>query len=510
MDVDKKTKEEIPTGKIDIEEVHDLDDAEIFLQENNFSHEYVQELLADESLNKSLVRKVDLVLLPLLAGTYTLQYIDKQAMSYAAVFDLFTDTHISQDQYSWFASIFYIAYLVAEYPWSILAQRTRMAKVVGACIVSWGTVLMCTAAGNNFGGLAACRFLLGVFEAPITPCFMMIVAMWYTREQQPFRAGVFYSCNGVGSMIGGILFYAVGQIKTFPVWKAIFLLCGGITIIWGILLLIFLPDSIITAKRFTLQERATLIGRAKLGRTGILHRHIKVSQIKEALLDPQVWLLTLYTLLNEVINGGIANFGKLIIKGVVKDALRTTALGIPQGAFQVFFILSGTYLASRLRNSRTIIMMIYLIPTVIGTCLIWKLDRATAPVGVLFAYYISGSFVSSLVVAMQMPGTNLGGYTKRTTGTAIVFMAYCIGNIIGPHAFLEREAPTYPTGCQVILACAVAQICIAVALRLLLVWRNKRREAAAVAGNSSQQDPVVEEISADLTDFENPDFRYVY
>ncbi len=178
MGVEKKADEVVPTEKIDIETVCDLDDAEIFLQENNFSHEYLQELLADETLNKRLVRKVDLVLLPLLAGTYMLQYIDKQALSYAAVFDLFTDTGISQNQYSYFASIFYIAYLVAEYPWSYLAQRTRMAKVIGGCIISWGAVLMCTAAGSNFAGLAACRFLLGVFEAPITPCFMMIIAMW--------------------------------------------------------------------------------------------------------------------------------------------------------------------------------------------------------------------------------------------------------------------------------------------------------------------------------------------
>lgn len=179
-DVEKKASPDAAAApeKVDIETVCDLDDAEIFLRDNNFSPEYVQGLVADEARNKRLVRKVDLVVLPLLAGTYMLQYIDKQALSYAAVFDLFTDTGITQNQYSYFASIFYIAYLVAEYPWSFLAQRTRMAKVLGACIVAWGIVLMCTAAGGNFASLAACRFLLGLFEAPVTPCFMMIVAMW--------------------------------------------------------------------------------------------------------------------------------------------------------------------------------------------------------------------------------------------------------------------------------------------------------------------------------------------
>lgn len=159
-------------------EVKDLDATEVFLRQHNFSNEYLHELLEDKERNKRLVRKIDMVVLPLLAGTYVLQYIDKQALSYAAVFDLFTDTGITGDQYSWFASIFYFAYLAAEYPWVFLAQKTRMGKVVTGCVISWGSVLMLTAACSNFGGLAACRFLLGVFEAPITTCFMMMVSMW--------------------------------------------------------------------------------------------------------------------------------------------------------------------------------------------------------------------------------------------------------------------------------------------------------------------------------------------
>lgn len=184
MDADKvshKSKQEdmaADVKSVDVGETHDLDATEVFLRENNFNSAQVDELLADGPRQRRLVRKIDLIVLPLLAGTYVLQYIDKQAMSYAAVFDLFTSTGISQDQYAWFASIFYFAYLAAEYPWVFLAQRTRMAKVVSGCVICWGTVLMLTAVCHNFPGLATCRFLLGWFEAPITTCFMMMVSMW--------------------------------------------------------------------------------------------------------------------------------------------------------------------------------------------------------------------------------------------------------------------------------------------------------------------------------------------
>ncbi|TEA13199.1 putative transporter [Colletotrichum sidae] len=497
-----------PTKSLTAGEIQHLDASAQFLYENNISDEYLTELVNDKEKNRKLVRKIDLIVLPLLAGTYVLQYIDKQALSYAAVFDLFTSTSVTQTQYSWFASIFYLAYLVAEYPWVYVAQKTRMGKVVAGCVLSWGAVLMITAACHDFPGLAACRFLLGWFEAPITTCFMMMVSMWYVRSEQPFRAGLFYCCNGIGSMLGGLLSYGIGQIHSFPVWKAVFLICGGMTVLWGILLIFCLPDSILTAKRFSLEERALLVGRARLSKTGVLNKTIQWYQIKEAVLDPQVWLLTLFVLLNEMINGGIANFGKLIIKGLVTDPLLTTALGIPQGAFQVFWILSGTFTATKLKNQRTTVMALWLIPTIIGCAMIWKLDRVHHKVGVLFGYYLVGSFVASLVLALQMPATNLGGYTKRITASAIVFTAYCLGNIIGPHAFLAEEAPLYPTGCKLILGCAAGQMAVAVSLRLMLMRRNKSRdEAAAVAG--VDVDAEHEDENADLTDMENPKFRYV-
>lgn len=159
--IDKVIEPSTKAASIAEGETIDLDETEKFLREHNFSNEYLDELLSDKARQRRLVRKIDFMVLPLLAVTYVLQYIDKQAMSYAAVFDLFTSTGISQGQYSWFASIFYLAYLVAEYPWVFTAQKWRMGKVVGGCVFAWGSVLMLSALCNNFNGLAACRFFLG-------------------------------------------------------------------------------------------------------------------------------------------------------------------------------------------------------------------------------------------------------------------------------------------------------------------------------------------------------------
>lgn len=180
-------------------------------------------------------------------------------------------------------------------------------------------------------------------------------------------------------------------------------------------------------------------------------------------------------------------------------------------------------------------MAVYLIPTILGMSLLWKFPRNDNEYGVLFGYYIvchshlhppkstplttsrfphiqTGSFVTSLVLALQLPSSNMGGYTKRVTSTAMVFLAYCIGNIIGPRAFLDNEAPIYPTACKLCIACAVCQIVCAMVLRCLLVWRNRQRDRIAGSGGGSAAaaaDLCTDEAMEDLTDFENQRFRYV-
>lgn len=108
---EKASLEKTPsiTGKsiLEGEVIQELDQAEVFLRESGYDWAQVEAILNDKAKMKALTRKVDKWLLPLLMGTYVLQYIDKSTTSYGAVFDLLTETNMTGDQYSWTASLFY-------------------------------------------------------------------------------------------------------------------------------------------------------------------------------------------------------------------------------------------------------------------------------------------------------------------------------------------------------------------------------------------------------------------
>ncbi len=93
-------------------------------------------------------------------------------------------------------------------------QRVPAAKwLAGNCCV-WGIILMAMAGVKNFTGLMVSRFILGIFESVIFGGFGLIVAMWWKKEEQPWRVAVIFST--LSSVINGIISYGVVLMEVRP------------------------------------------------------------------------------------------------------------------------------------------------------------------------------------------------------------------------------------------------------------------------------------------------------
>jgi MFS family permease len=62
-------------------------------------------------------------------------------------------------------------------------------------VFCWGVSMCGLAASTNYGGLLACRFLLGLFEAACLPLFTVITTTWYRRSEQPLRIALWYGTS---------------------------------------------------------------------------------------------------------------------------------------------------------------------------------------------------------------------------------------------------------------------------------------------------------------------------
>lgn len=143
----------------------------------------------DPAEERRVVRKLDMVIMPLMVLVYFFQCkpasstflpafrtpdlrcrtdLDKQSISQAAIFGLKEDLSLSGLEFSWAVSLFYVGQLVSEWPAMFLLSRLPIVLYVGVTIVIWGGVNMCMAAVHNFAGLAAARFFLGFSEGRLS------------------------------------------------------------------------------------------------------------------------------------------------------------------------------------------------------------------------------------------------------------------------------------------------------------------------------------------------------
>lgn len=67
-------------------------------------------------------------LLPILAISYMMQYLDKSAMGYTAILGLRTDLHLVGQDYSWASSLFYFGYLAGSPLAAMLIVRLPIGK----------------------------------------------------------------------------------------------------------------------------------------------------------------------------------------------------------------------------------------------------------------------------------------------------------------------------------------------------------------------------------------------
>ncbi|KAI9717400.1 MAG: hypothetical protein M1812_004752 [Candelaria pacifica] len=332
----------------------------------------------------------------------------------------------------------------------------------------WGLVLCCMAAVKNYSGALAVRFMLGVFEAAVTPGFALFTSQWYTKKEQGTRTGIWFSFNGFAQVFGGLVAYGIAKGarlhgSTIAPWKIVFLVTGLLTASLGVVFFFVMPDNQLNARWLNLIDRRLAVERIRINQQGVGNKHWKRHQFIEALTDPLTWAFTFYALVADIPNGGITNFFSQLIVSFGYTQEESLLYGTPGGAVEVVALIVCGFLGDRYGH-RILISISGLILSVLGMLLIVALPLSNDG-GRLAGYYLTQASPTGFVALLSLISTNVAGYTKKTTVAAMYLIAYCVGNIIGPQVFRPKDAPRYKPAEITIICCW--GICV---FDLLFIW----------------------------------------
>ena len=199
-------------------------------------------------------------------------------------------------------------------------------------------------------------------------------------------------------------------------------------------------------------------------------------------------------------------------------------------AFQAVFVIIGTVGSTYLKNVRTYFMAFNLAISLTGSIMVRELD-ATRIWARFIGYCFCIAYSANFPLVLSIASSNVGGFTKKNTANAMVsldagsanvcstsvanitcqvFIAYCLGNIIGPQLFFEDEAPSYPSGFLSMIVCFGAALVLSIVLRMYLIWENRRRDNKSGTIVDLAEDQIEMMDFGDATDKEIANFRYVY
>ncbi|KAJ5715574.1 uncharacterized protein N7483_012755 [Penicillium malachiteum] len=460
---------------------------------------------------RKVLRKLDFVLIPLMSTAYFLQFLDKLSLSQATLFNLREDLNLHGSQYSWTSTIFYFGYFCWSKPSSYIIVRFPIGKYLAISVFLWGGILMCHAACTDFTGLMIARFFLGIGEAAIAPGFTLLTGMFYTRAEQPVRQSAWFFGNCIAVLIGPLIAYGIGNISSAPIetWKLMFLILGTITSTYGLVLFCLLPDSPTKAVFLSSNERAIAIQRTLKNKTGVMDNgKFKWSQARDALTDPQVWFLVLNSLISNLCNGGLTTFTSIITAGFGYTDFKALLMQMPQGGPQIVFLILTSLTCTFIPSSRIISMVLNTMVSVVGLILIWKLnsaDQAGRMVGLTLAVV----YAINLPISLSVVTSNIVGFSKKSVASALLFIAYCIGNIVGPQFFLASEEPSYPTGIKAAMSGLVLSIFFLLCLLAYYIWENRRRGHLYGSPEEMTVGAELHDELSNKTDREIESFRYL-
>jgi MFS family permease len=153
----------------------------------------------------------------------------------------------------------------------------------------FGICCMCIGFVQNFGGLVATRWFLGMFEAGLFPGCQYYLSCWYRRSEFGVRSAIFFSAAAVAGSFGGLLAAAIGNMDGVggqEGWRWIFILEGLFTIVIGFVSIWMVRDFPDEAKFLTPEERLRVYYRLKEDQQASAdHETFKWTSVKASLTD---------------------------------------------------------------------------------------------------------------------------------------------------------------------------------------------------------------------------------
>lgn len=460
-----------------------MDDVEV--QKPKISHEEslaIAQLTDEEKrVEKALLRRIDVLIMPLVILVYLMNYIDRNNYAAAKLQGLEQDLRLDDAQYQTGLSILFVAYILMQVPSNLLLNYMgKPSWYLGGFTAAWGLISALTSQTQNYGGIVACRFLLGLVEAPFFAGVLFYLSKWYTKKELSLRMSIFYSgsllSGAFGNLIAaGILNGLAGQ-RGLSSWQWLYIIEGAITVFIGLVIMAIMPDFPDTWRMLSPEMKAVANRRlaidaaeADLDEGG---KRSQVKGLKLAFTDIKTYVLAIAYM---CITGasGFQNYFPTLTETLGLGQIISLVLVAPPYLFMVAYSMVHARLSDH--YSHRFWFFVYPIPITIIGYVVFMTTESFGPryfsfFLMIFIFAQNSTVYSWIANAIPRPPA------KRAAAYAFINSVGNSASIWTPYTYRAEDSPFYRPAMGVCIALQVVGAVMALFMFFHLRELNKRQE----------------------------------
>jgi ACS family D-galactonate transporter-like MFS transporter len=192
------------------------------------------------NLNTQNLSRYAWVVVGLLWPVAVLNYLDRMMLSTMGISIKADVVELqSAENFGRLMAIFLWVYAICSPVGGAIADRINRKWLIVASLGVWSSVTLLMGLANTFNQLYLLRGLMGVSEALYMPAGLALIADYHRGPTRSLAVGAHLSGVYMGQALGGIGGWVAQEIS----WRAAFVGCGVIGVVYSLVLITFLRDT---------------------------------------------------------------------------------------------------------------------------------------------------------------------------------------------------------------------------------------------------------------------------
>ncbi|MBN8625905.1 MAG: MFS transporter [Planctomycetes bacterium] len=191
------------------------------------------------TMNSPAPTKARMIVLWFAVSLAIITYVDRVCISQAAP-AMQADLGLTKMEMGYAFTAFGWAYALFEIPGGWLGDKIGPRKVLMRVVAMWSVFTIATGWAWNLLSLVVCRFLFGVGEAGCFPNLTKAFTLWFPAHERVKAQGIMWLSARWGGaftplLVGWMLAGGSGQAGLGLHYKWVFLIFGGLGVVWAVL-----------------------------------------------------------------------------------------------------------------------------------------------------------------------------------------------------------------------------------------------------------------------------------